>query len=191
MALIDTHCHAYVSAFDADRDAVLRQAFDAGVDRLLLPNIDADSVDSLLALSQAHPNRCLPMMGLHPCHVDDDWEAHCIPILEALDAHPASRWERLAWTSSRAADPGAPDRRIPRPNRMGAGADLPVVLHVARPSRTPSRCSTNTRTPPCASSTASLAAAPKQRRWPDTAFCFGLGGVTSRMGARSGRAPFA
>ena len=36
MALIDTHCHAYVSAFDADRDAVLRQAFDAGVDRLLL-----------------------------------------------------------------------------------------------------------------------------------------------------------
>ena len=129
MALIDTHRHAYVCAFDADRDAVLRQAFDAGVDRLLT-NIDADSVDSLLALSQAYPNRCLPMMGLHPCHVDDDLGPIAFPSSRRSTPTPVSRWERLAWTSSRAADPGAPDRAFHAQVGWALDQDLPVVLHV-------------------------------------------------------------
>jgi TatD DNase family protein len=131
MALIDTHCHAYVSAFDADRETVLRQAFDAGVDRLLLPNIDVDSVEALLALSQAHPDRCLPMMGLHPCHVDADWKTHCAPILEALDAHPCIAVGEIGMDLFRG--------RQTREHQIAAfhtqigwalERDLPVVLHV-------------------------------------------------------------
>ena len=86
LSLIDTHCHVYASAFDSDRDAVLEQAFEVGVERLLLPNIDADSVPPRLALVDAFPDRCLPMMGLHPCHVEADWKAQSVSILHALDA---------------------------------------------------------------------------------------------------------
>ena len=38
---IDTHCHAYANAFAEDREAAVERAFEAGVERILLPNIDA------------------------------------------------------------------------------------------------------------------------------------------------------
>ena len=47
---IDTHCHAYAAAFEEDRQAAVQRAFDAGVERILLPNIDAASIGPLLDL---------------------------------------------------------------------------------------------------------------------------------------------
>ena len=85
---IDTHCHAYANAFAEDREAAVERAFEAGVERILLPNIDAASVQPLLDLVAAYPERCFPMMGLHPCHVEENWEAECVSILGALDAEP-------------------------------------------------------------------------------------------------------
>ena len=38
--LIDTHSHLYLSQFDADRDEMLKRAQDAGIHKILLPNID-------------------------------------------------------------------------------------------------------------------------------------------------------
>lgn len=85
MDWIDTHCHAYVTAFSEDREETVQRAFEAGVGRILLPNIDVESIGALLDLVDDHPGRCFPMMGLHPCHVEGDWKAQCEPILKALD----------------------------------------------------------------------------------------------------------
>jgi len=110
---------------------VLEEAFAAGVDRLLLPNIDAGSVRALLDLTSAHPERCLPMMGLHPCHVGSDWEAQCAPIIEALDAHPCVAVGEIGMDLFRG--------RQTRELQIAAfhaqigwalERDLPVVLHV-------------------------------------------------------------
>jgi len=43
---IDTHCHAYANAFAEDREAAVERAFEAGVERILLPNIDAGALDA-------------------------------------------------------------------------------------------------------------------------------------------------
>lgn len=51
---------------------MLKRALDAGVTKLFLPNIDADSEAGMHALVQAHPGVCFPMMGLHPCSVGED-----------------------------------------------------------------------------------------------------------------------
>ena len=70
------------------------------------------------------------MMGLHPCHVDDDWEAECAPILAASDAHPASQGEigmDLFRAEKRETHQIA---AFHAQSRMGALTDLPVVLHV-------------------------------------------------------------
>ncbi len=75
MKLIDTHTHLYLEEFDADREAVLQEALDAGVTRFLLPNIDIASIAPLYRLCDAHPGNCHPMMGLHPCSVKDDYKA--------------------------------------------------------------------------------------------------------------------
>ena len=66
---IDTHAHLYSRKFESDRDDMIRRAIKAGVTRLYLPNIDAESIDAMLALEAAFPENCFAMMGLHPCSV--------------------------------------------------------------------------------------------------------------------------
>jgi TatD DNase family protein len=73
MKLIDTHCHLYASEFDIDRDAMIRRALEAGVEMMLLPNIDLSSVEAMLQLVSDFPQNCYPMMGLHPCSVKEDF----------------------------------------------------------------------------------------------------------------------
>jgi TatD DNase family protein len=53
---------------------VVDRAISLGVNTLLLPNIDCDSVVLMHELCQAYPENCLPMMGLHPGSVDEKWE---------------------------------------------------------------------------------------------------------------------
>lgn len=72
MKLIDTHSHLYDAAFDDDREEALARATAEGVGRLLLPAIDSDSHERLFALCRRHPDRCTPMMGLHPTSVNDN-----------------------------------------------------------------------------------------------------------------------
>ncbi len=131
VSLIDTHCHAYAAAFDADRMDTIARAVEAGVDRLLLPNIDASSIQPLLDLVAAQPDRCLPMMGLHPCHVDAEWETECAPILEALDAHPCIAVGEIGMDLFRGRE--TRDAQIAAFHAQIGWAlerDLPVVLHV-------------------------------------------------------------
>ncbi len=72
--LIDTHTHLYLTEFDTDRDTVMQRAFEAGVQKFLLPNIDSTSNTALLNLVKHYPQNCFAMMGLHPCSVKDNWE---------------------------------------------------------------------------------------------------------------------
>lgn len=90
MNLIDTHSHLYEPEFDADREEALARAFDAGVGLLLLPAIDAASDERLFALCRRHPDRCLPMMGLHPTSVNDNprWREELARVARCLDNPP-------------------------------------------------------------------------------------------------------
>lgn len=81
MQFIDTHSHIYGEEFDEDRDAVVQRAIEAGAVKILLPNIDANSVGPMLALCDDYPDLCLPMMGLHPTELPDDPQ----PLLEQME----------------------------------------------------------------------------------------------------------
>lgn len=72
--LTDTHIHLYATEFDEDRSSLFMAAHEAGVERFFLPNIDTASIEPMLALEKAFPQRCFPMMGLHPCYVKDNWQ---------------------------------------------------------------------------------------------------------------------
>ena len=73
MMHVDTHTHLYVEEFDTDREAMLERAVKEGVTKMLLPAIDSESHGRLLELSAARPENCLPMMGLHPCYVKENF----------------------------------------------------------------------------------------------------------------------
>ncbi|MFH0288765.1 TatD family hydrolase [Vibrio owensii] len=72
--MIDTHAHIYASEFDNDRDEVVKRALEQGIDRILLPNIDLESIEPMLKTETAYPEVCRSMMGLHPCYVDGNVE---------------------------------------------------------------------------------------------------------------------
>lgn len=74
MTFIDTHCHLYDEAFDADRRDAVRRALDAGVTTLLLPAIDRQSHDCQEQLASQYPDCFRQMMGLHPTSVKEDYE---------------------------------------------------------------------------------------------------------------------
>jgi TatD DNase family protein len=69
----DSHTHLFLDAFDADREQVIQRALDAGVTRMLLPNIDSSSMGSLFSLSERFPAHCFPMTGLHPGSVRENY----------------------------------------------------------------------------------------------------------------------
>lgn len=93
MFLVDTHTHLYQPAFDGDRQEAMDRCAKAGVDLLLLPNIDSKSIPRVHDMLERWPERCRGMMGLHPCHVQKGWEAELEVIQAALDSPlPHSPW---------------------------------------------------------------------------------------------------
>jgi len=74
MVMIDTHTHLYLQKFDGDRTAVVQRALDAGVQAMLLPNIDSKTIRPMLALCDAFPQQVFPMIGLHPTDVREDYQ---------------------------------------------------------------------------------------------------------------------
>ena len=83
MNFIDSHSHIYLPEFNEDRSAVVQASVDAGVDTILLPNVDSSTIDSMLQLSEAYPRNCFPMMGLHPTSVKENVEDE-LQIVERL-----------------------------------------------------------------------------------------------------------
>lgn len=72
--LIDTHTHLYLKQFDDDREEVIERAEEAGIKKFFLPNIDSQSIDSMLKMEIDFPDKCFAMMGLHPCSVKENYE---------------------------------------------------------------------------------------------------------------------
>jgi TatD DNase family protein len=70
--LVDTHAHLYSPKFDSDRHDMIKRAVSAGITRMYLPNIDAESIEPMLELESAFPEHCFAMMGLHPSSVQPD-----------------------------------------------------------------------------------------------------------------------
>ena len=73
MQLIDTHTHLYLPEFYTDNDEVVSRAVDNGISKMLMPNIDIQSVDQMLSVENRFHNICYSMIGLHPTSVKEDY----------------------------------------------------------------------------------------------------------------------
>ena len=69
MQLIDTHSHLYLEEFDSDQEVLISAAKVSGIEMLLLPNVDIETIDRMHTLCDKHPEFTYPMMGLHPTSV--------------------------------------------------------------------------------------------------------------------------
>lgn len=91
MNFIDTHAHLYAEQFDQDRDEMINKAFNAGVEKILLPNINEASIPGMEALVNKYPGKIFSMMGIHPCDVQKDWQSQLARVKSnfVLDRHIA------------------------------------------------------------------------------------------------------
>ena len=85
--LVDSHCHLQHERFNADRDAVLERATEAGIERILVPGWDLPSSDAALELAARHAPLIQAAVGLHP-HYAAAADERTWRELEALAGDP-------------------------------------------------------------------------------------------------------
>jgi TatD DNase family protein len=82
--LVDSHVHLDDAAFAADRDEVTARAKNAGVDRMIVPAVDAESWPRIKALCANHA-QLFPAFGLHPMFLPHHAPEHVDALSSWLD----------------------------------------------------------------------------------------------------------
>ena len=85
MQLIDTHTHLFLSEFDNDRDQVIENARANHVEKILLPNVDKSTINDLILLVDKYPHFCMPMIGLHPTSVKENYQEELSEVEKWLE----------------------------------------------------------------------------------------------------------
>ncbi|MDR1720015.1 MAG: TatD family hydrolase [Dysgonamonadaceae bacterium] len=128
--MIDTHTHIYLDDFDVDRAEMLDRAKRVGVSKLLLPNIDANTVEKLNRICEENPDFCFPMMGLHPTSVSTNSKTDLLRIRSYLEQKKYLAigeigidlyWDQTYICEQKSA--------FTEQLRWGIEMDLPVVIH--------------------------------------------------------------
>lgn len=130
--LIDTHCHLDAAEFDADRDAVVKRAQEAGVGLIVVPSISRANFAPVLAVCARYPC-CRPALGLHPMLVAEHGEADLKDLRAAIEIH------RPLAVGEIGLDLFVPDADAARQAfffaeqlKIARDYDLPVLLHIRR-----------------------------------------------------------
>lgn len=82
--MIDTHSHIYDPDYDSDRNEVVLRAIEAGVERVLLANVDASTIEQMKACHYQYPDFTAMAMGLHPTSVNENWQSDLRLVEDAL-----------------------------------------------------------------------------------------------------------
>ena len=72
--LIDTHCHLYMPDFQNDFDKVLNNSLLNDVQKIILPNVDSESLPFLLNVFEKNKTIFSPTLGLHPTSVKENFK---------------------------------------------------------------------------------------------------------------------
>ena len=75
MRFIDTHSHLYDEAFASQEDLAVGRAVEAGVTRMILPDIDSATRKQMFDLASRHQGTLFPCLGLHPTSIDAHWQS--------------------------------------------------------------------------------------------------------------------
>ncbi len=129
MSLIDTHCHLHFDVFDADREAVIQRALDAGVKTMVNVGTDPENNQKAYELTTKH-SFMRATAGLHPhsAHETNDAEMNELAKFVARTRPAAIGEIGLDYYKSEA-DPAVQKRVFARMLSIARQANLPVIVH--------------------------------------------------------------
>lgn len=84
MIITDTHTHLYSESFEEDLAEVMQRAFENGVQRFFIPAIDSSYTKAMYELESNYPDKVFLMTGLHPTHVNENFEEEIKHVKEQL-----------------------------------------------------------------------------------------------------------
>ncbi|HDS00884.1 MAG TPA: TatD family deoxyribonuclease [candidate division Zixibacteria bacterium] len=128
--MIDTHCHLDFENYDDDREEVIRETIEGGVDRMINIGIDESTSIKGLELSEKYEN-IYASIGYHP-HSASEFSKQVQDKLERLAQHPKAvaigevGLDYYRNYSPREDQINAFRRQI----RLAAEMELPIVVHI-------------------------------------------------------------
>jgi TatD DNase family protein len=84
--LIDTHCHLDFPDFEAERDAIIERAREAGVTQMVTISTRVKRFDGVLSIAEKYPN-VFCSVGTHPHNADEELDVTTDDLVR-LSAHP-------------------------------------------------------------------------------------------------------
>ncbi len=92
MRFIDTHSHAYDPIFDDDCEEMILRSCNAGVDTILLADVDSQSREAMVKMAKKFPTTCHAMCGVHPTSINemgDEWHREIEMVKKELSKNAA------------------------------------------------------------------------------------------------------
>ncbi len=87
--MIDTHTHLYLPDYGEDKCAAVDRALSSGVTMMILPGVDADSIEPIRELHSLRLEATAMCAGLHPTEVKpENWTEHFERVEAELRDHP-------------------------------------------------------------------------------------------------------
>lgn len=85
--LTDTHTHIYYHIGTDKMQEQIDRCLSNNIQRLFLPNVEADSIHQVIETVNAYPKMCFPMLGLHPCSVKENYKRELETIEKTISTH--------------------------------------------------------------------------------------------------------
>lgn len=86
--MIDTHCHIDDPIYQSDIQAFLLEQQQAGVEAILVPGVNAASIEPVQTICRQFPDYLFPAIGLHPEEVKENYQAELDTLYRALEQYP-------------------------------------------------------------------------------------------------------
>ena len=132
MSLVDSHSHIDADEFDADRAQAIGRARAAGVDRQVVPAVDAITWPKLRDVCAAHPG-LFPAYGLHPTFLAGHTPQHLAQLREWIERErPLAVGECGLDYFIEGLDREAQAHYFEAQLEIAHDVDLPVIVHARR-----------------------------------------------------------
>lgn len=130
--MIDTHTHLYMEDYEEGGAEAVERAVKEGVDMMVLPCVDLDSIAPMESLHARYPENTRLAMGLHPTELGDDPDAALDKMEKMLEENPG-KYVAIGetgidfhWDSSNAEEQ---KRAFSRQYDWAVRYNLPLIIH--------------------------------------------------------------
>jgi len=132
MQLIDSHCHLDFPVFDNDRETILADCQQRGINNIIVPAVTANSWNRLLSVCESS-TILHPTLGMHPMFMDEHQPKHLAELQKRIEqSNPIAVGEIGLDFFIEDHDKASQLELFEQQLIIAKQFDLPVILHIRK-----------------------------------------------------------